>query len=106
MNDLDQKQEKVKDKKGNIFESVDAFYEGRELIFNTFRIYFTIRILPAKKKNTRKSIENIYPNKMLQKVPIALAPVKASNTSENLLNEIIQIMYSLYREKEITKKVR
>ena len=54
MNDLDQKQEKDKDKKGNIFESVDAFYEGRELIFNTFRIYFTIRILPAKKKKHKK----------------------------------------------------
>ena len=39
------------------------------------------------------------------RLPIALAQVKAGNTSENLLNEIIQISYSLYREKEITKKV-
>ena len=42
---------------------------------------------------------------MLQRLPIALAQVKAGNTSENLLNEIRQIMYSLYRAKEITKKV-
>ena len=42
---------------------------------------------------------------MLQRLPIALAQVKAGNTSENLLNEIRQITYSLYREKEITKKV-
>ena len=42
---------------------------------------------------------------MLQRLSIALAQVKASNTSENLLNEITQIIYSLYREKEITKKV-
>ena len=42
---------------------------------------------------------------MLQRFPIALAQVKAGNTSENLLNEIRQIMYSLYRAKEITKKV-
>ena len=42
---------------------------------------------------------------MLQRLPIALAQVKAENTSENLLNEIRQIMYSLYRAKEITKKV-
>ena len=34
-----------------------------------------------------------------------LAQVKAGNTSENLLNEIHQIIYSLYRAKEITKKV-
>ena len=42
---------------------------------------------------------------MLQRLPIALAQVKAGNTSENLLNEIRQIIYSLYPEKEITKKV-
>ena len=41
---------------------------------------------------------------MLQRFPTALAQVKAGNTSENLLNEKIQIIYSLYRKKEITKK--
>ena len=42
---------------------------------------------------------------MLQRLPIALPQVKARNTSENLLNEIRQIIYSLHRAKEITKKV-
>ena len=42
---------------------------------------------------------------MLNKLPIALVQVKAGNTSENLLNEIRQVIHSLYREKEITKKV-
>ena len=42
---------------------------------------------------------------MLQRLPIALAQVKASNNSENLLNEIRQIVYSLYQLKEITFKV-
>ena len=42
---------------------------------------------------------------MLQRLPIALAQVKAGNNSENLLNEIRQIIYSLYQSKEITKKV-
>ena len=32
---------------------------------------------------------------MLQRLPITLAQVKASNTSENLLSEINQIIYSL-----------
>ena len=41
---------------------------------------------------------------MLQRLPIALAEAKAGNTSENLLNEIRQIIYSFYRAKEITKK--
>ena len=42
---------------------------------------------------------------MLQRLPIALAQVKAGNISENLLNEIRQIIYSLDREREISKKV-
>ena len=42
---------------------------------------------------------------MLQRLPIALAQVKADNNSENLLNEIRQIICSLYQPKEITKKV-
>ena len=42
---------------------------------------------------------------MLQRLPIALAQVKASNTSQNLLNEVRQIIYSLYQAKQITKKV-
>ena len=33
---------------------------------------------------------------MLQRLPIAIAQVKVGNTSENLLNEIRQIIYSLY----------
>ena len=42
---------------------------------------------------------------MLQRLQIALAHVKAGNTSETLLNEICQIIYYLYQTKEITKKV-
>ena len=33
---------------------------------------------------------------MVQRLPIALVQVKTGNTSENLLNEIKQIIYSLY----------
>ena len=36
---------------------------------------------------------------------MALAQVKAGNTSENVLNEIREIIYSLYRAKEITKRL-
>ena len=42
---------------------------------------------------------------MLQRLTIALTQVKAGNTTENLLNEIRQIIHSLYRAKEIIKKV-
>ena len=45
------------------------------------------------------------PNQMLKRLPIAFAQTKAGNNSESLLNEIRQIVYSLYRSKEVTKKV-
>ena len=41
---------------------------------------------------------------MLQRSLITLAQVKVRSTSENLPKEIRQIIYSLYRAKEITKK--
>ena len=41
---------------------------------------------------------------MLQRLPIVLAPLKAGNSSESLLNEIRKIVYSLYQSKEITQK--
>ena len=37
---------------------------------------------------------------MLQRLPTALSQVKSGNTSENLLNKVTQIIYSLYRAKE------
>ena len=42
---------------------------------------------------------------MFQRLPIALAQVKTGNNSENVLNEIRQIVYSLYQSKIIAKKV-
>ena len=42
---------------------------------------------------------------MLHRLPKAVPQVKAGNTSENLLSEIRQIIYSLYWAKEITKKL-
>ena len=42
---------------------------------------------------------------MLQRIPIALTQVKTGNTSENLLDEIRQIIYSLYQANQITKKL-
>ena len=41
---------------------------------------------------------------MVQRLPIALAQVKAGNTFEKLLNDR-QTVYFLYRENEATKKV-
>ena len=50
-------------------------------------------------------LKMLTPKQMLQKSPIALAQVKAGNNSKSLLNEIRQIVYSLYQSKQMTKKV-
>ena len=42
---------------------------------------------------------------MLERLPIALVQAKAGNNSESLLNEIRQIIYSLYQSKQIKKRV-
>ena len=42
---------------------------------------------------------------MLQRLSIVLTLVKAGSTSENLLNQIRQMIYFLYQANEITKKV-
>ena len=52
-----------------------------------------------------EGLKILTPNQILKRLPIALAQIKAGNNSESLLNEIRQIVYSLYRSKEITKKV-
>ena len=51
-----------------------------------------------------RGLKTLTPKQMLQRLPIALAQVKAGNNSESLLNEIRQIVYSLYQSKGITKK--
>ena len=71
-------------------------------------MYLRLNTKPNKEKlikNMLKQMLQKYPKQMFQRLPIALAQVKAGNMSKNLLNEIRQSIYSLFLEKEITKKV-
>ena len=45
------------------------------------------------------------PKQLLQRLSKAPGQVKVGNNSVNFVNEIRQIVYSLYQSKEITKKV-
>ena len=56
-------------------------------------------------KTERTGLKILTPKQMLQRLPIALVQVKACIKSKILLNEIRQIVYSLYQSKQITKKV-
>ena len=60
----------------------------------------------SKQNETKRTgLKILTPKQVLQRLSIALAQVKAGNNSENFLNEIRQIIYSLYQSKEITKIV-
>ena len=91
-----------------LLNNLEKFYISREETINFFRNY--IEMLSdancnAKQNETKgKGLKILTPKQMIQRLPIALAQVKAGNNSENLLNEIRQIVYSLYQSKEISKK--
>ena len=53
------------------------------------------KTLDFNKQQNGNGIKILTPKQLFQRLPIALTQVKAGNTSENLLNEIRQIMYSL-----------
>ena len=82
------------------------FLEKRLLIFvETMEKWFLMQPTNKKNETEGKGLKILTPKQMLQRLPIALAQVKAGNNSESLLNEIRQIVYSLYQSKQITKKV-
>ena len=57
----------------------------------------------SKQNGTKgKGLKILTPKQMLQRLPIALVQVKAGNNSESLLNQIRQIVCSLYQWKRIT----
>ena len=87
--------------------NINVFYNARDSAIQFIHDYGRM-ILEAKKQalieQYGKGLKILTPNQMLKRLPKALAQVKAGNNSESLLNEIRQILYSLYRSKEITLK--
>ena len=102
------KMDKKNDEQKEVIENLNKFYNSREEVINFFRDYIEILSdanYDAKQNETKgKGLKILTPKQMLQRLPIALAQVKAGNNSESLLNEIRQIVYSLYQSKQITKK--
>ena len=52
-----------------------------------------------------EGIKILTPNQMLRRLPIALAQLQAGNNSNKLKNEIRQLLYSLYRSKNMTEQI-
>ena len=80
-------------------------YKARKEAIKFFDDY-SLMVSEAKNKATKGTgLKILTPKQMLQRLPIAIVQIKAGNNSENLSNEIRQIVYSLYQLKQITKKV-
>ena len=88
-----------------LYNNTEMLYKAKNNVIKFYDDYssMTSEAKHEATKGTRLKI--LTPNQMLQRLPIALAQVKAGNNSENVLNEIRQTVYSLYQSKEITKKV-
>ena len=84
--------------------NIENLYNARKGAIDFFE-EFTSRASEARpqaKKETGLKIPT--PKKRLQRLPMTLAQEKAGSNSESLLNEVRQILYSLYQSKEITNK--
>ena len=94
--------------RSDVLNSVNALVKGREMVLTAFKggiFQVSKESQEGEGVNEGERIKILTPNQMLKRLPIALAKVKAGNNSESLLNEMRQIVYYLYRPKEITKKV-
>ena len=62
------------------------------------------KILEFDRRNQEgQRLEILTPDQMLNRLPIFLVQLKAVKTSENLKNDMRQLLYSLYRSKKLTK---
>ena len=60
----------------------------------------------AERRNQQgQGLKILTPDQMLSRLPITLAQLKAGNNSQKLINEIRQLLYSLYRSKKLTKTI-
>ena len=97
-----------KNLRADVLDSVTSLVQGREMVINAFKsgiFQLSKESQEDEESQEGKGLKILTPNQMLKRLPIALAQVKAGNNSESLLNEIRQIVHSLYRSKEITEKV-
>ena len=89
----------------NALYNIEILPKARNEASKLYDDYFSIMSEAKANENEVTRLKILTPKKMLQRLPIALAQVKGGNNSESLLNEIREIVYSLYQSKQITKKV-
>ena len=89
----------------SVRNNIKTHNKSREKVIKLFEGNYRIVSEAKYKRIYGEGLKILTPKQMIQRLPISLAQVKACNTSENLLNEIRQIIYSVYQSKEITESV-
>ena len=85
--------------------NIKLLYESRQAVIKLLNDYSSIVSEAKYRPKYGSGLKVLTSKQMIQRLTIALAQLKAGNTSQNLPNEIRQMIYSLYQEKEITKNV-
>ena len=79
----------------NILKNLYALFDGRERVLNVFERKIFLTQLRETRSLTIQVFKILSYKQMFQRISTVLAQIKADNTSENLLNEIRQIIYFL-----------
>ena len=97
----------IKDYMDNLKKDIEnVFKDDVDKIKETNKTADNVQIIPYfNKDQQREGLKLLTPNQMLSRLPNYLAQLKAGNNSEKLKNEIIQLFYSLYRSKKLTKNI-
>ena len=91
------KSDKKKQEKEDTINNLCNFFDPRKMVLHGFKS----KIFLTKSKGSdilnsdQSKLKILTPKQMLQRLPIALALVKAGNNSENLLNEIRNYLYEI-----------
>ena len=99
--------EESKSRWSKLKDEIEEIFEDTKKIEKPDKILKIVEeILNFNKQNQEgKGLKILTPNQMISRLPITLAQLKAGNNSEKLKNEIRQLLYSLYRSKNMTKQV-
>ena len=81
-------------------------YENEKEIEQPHKILKIVKeIFDFNRQQQGQGLKILTPKQILSRLPISLAQLNAGNNSEKLKNKIRQLLYSLYRSKNLTKQL-
>ena len=100
--------EGIKNRRSNLKDEVEKMSEDEKEIEQPDKILKIVKEILDFNQEIQKrglGLKILAPDQMLSRLPISLAQLNAGNNSEKLKNQIRQILYSLYKSKNLTKQL-